>query len=467
MITLRSCILLLGVLAAGLGNGASADSPAKPNIVHFIIDELGYYELSCMGHPDLRTPNIDKLAGDGIRFTQMLAGSSVCAPTRCALMTGKHMGHASVRGNDGSSPLLPGEETIATVLKRAGYATGGFGKWGIGARGTSGVPEQHGFDVFFGYYDQTHAHTYYPRYLIRNSAEVPLPGNTGDPKVGQTFSQYPIFNESKAFIRANKDRPFYLYLPWTPPHGHWGMPEDDPSFALYKDRAWPEDGRIYAAMVHMVDRQLGEIRALLDELGLADNTLILFTGDNGGSPYFKTKEHAQGLFGPNVDPKTGTAFRGGKRSLYEGGLRVAAIACWPGHIQPGRVSNHPCYFPDILPTFAELVEAKAPEGIDGISLLPELLGREQPQHRYLYWELGTQTAIRMGQWKAYRGSTKQPWELYDLSSDISEAKNVAAQNPTLLDRMMTFAAEARTPPVSGEIHDRELAGKDRDYLPKR
>ena len=259
----NGCLIAACFLAAGW-SAAAEEKPVqaqRPNIVYFIIDELGYYESSHMGHPALHTPNMDQLAAEGMRFTQLLAGSSVCAPTRCTLLSGKHTGHCTVRNNGGFDPLLPGEETIASVLKRAGYATGAFGKWGNGGRGTSGVPEKHGFDLFFGYYDQVHAHTYFPRYLIRNSEEVPLAGNTGNPKGGATFSQYRIFEESKQFIRDNKERPFFAYLAWTPPHGKWGIPKDDPSWARYKDKPWPDDAKIYAAMVNLVDRELGEIRA--------------------------------------------------------------------------------------------------------------------------------------------------------------------------------------------------------------
>lgn len=452
--------------AFGLCQAASAASPEKPNIVHIILDELGYYELSSMGHPEMVTPNIDQLAEEGIRFTQMLAGAPACAPTRCTLMTGKHSGHTSVRGNSGADPLVEGEETIASVLKRKGYATGGFGKWGVGARGTSGVPEKHGFDEFFGYYDQVHAHTYYPRYLIRNSEEVLQPGNTGDTKVGETHAHFEIFNESMDFICENKDGPFYLYLPWTPPHGHWGLPADEPSLALYKDRDWPENAKIYASMVNMVDRQVGEIRGLLKELGLAENTLILFTGDNGGSPYFKSKQKPRGIFSPNIDPKTGDEFRGGKRNLYEGGLRVPAIVCWPGKVEAGRVSDHLSYFPDVLPTFAEMAGADVPEGVDGISFLPELLGKPQPQHRYLYWEFAKQTAVRMGNLKAYRRNPSQPWQLYDLSVDRSESNDLAAQHPKVLELLKTYAAEAHVDQVMGETYDKELATKDKNYQPK-
>jgi arylsulfatase A-like enzyme len=465
---------ILGALIAALllAPPAPIHAAEKPNIVYFIIDELGYYELSHMGHPEFRTPNIDRLAAEGTRFTQFLAGSSVCAPTRCTLLTGKHTGHCTVRNNGGFDPLLPGEETIGSVLRRAGYATGGFGKWGTGGRGTSGVPEKHGFDVFFGYYDQVHAHTYFPRYLIRNSEEVPLPGNTGDPHDGQTFSQYRIFEEGEQFIRANKDRPFFAYMCWTPPHGLWGLPKDDPSWTLYKDKPWSDDAKIYAAMVNLVDREVGEVRALLQELGIAQKTFIFFTGDNGGHEYFADKDHPRGLFGPNVNPKTGVDFRGGKGNLYEGGLRVPAIAHWPGHVAAGRVSEHLGCFPDLLPSFAELAGAEIPKDIDGLSLVPELLGeraagRKQPQHRYLYWEIGNQTAVRMGDWKAYhKGSEQRAWELYDLSKDISETTDVAAEHPDVLAQMTAFAAQAHRPMPQGEIYDRALVEKDRNYLGK-
>lgn len=464
---MRTVLALACIL--GLGGGP-LHAAAKPNIVHFVIDELGYYELSCMGHPVHRTPHIDRLAAEGVRFTQCLAGGPVCAPTRCALLTGKHAGHMTVRANGGFDPLREGEETIGSVLRRAGYATGGFGKWGNGARGTSGVPEKHGFDVFFGYYDQVHAHTFFPRYLIRNSAEVPLAGNTGDPRQGKTFSQYLIARETQEFIRANKDRPFYAYVPWTPPHGRWGIPADDPAWALFKDRPWKEDAKIYAAMVSLVDRQLGEVRALLQELNLTQNTLILFSGDNGAARYFPDAEHPDGIFSPNVDPKTGARFRGFKGDLYEGGLRVPFLVCWPGRITGGRVSDHLCYFPDILPTLAEVAGVPCPRDCDGISLVPELLGekaagRAQPQHEYLYWEHRQDVAIRQGHWKALRrGGPRSAWELYDLARDRSESHDVAAQHPEVVQKLQALAAAAHTPVVPGTVYDRALVEKDRDYL---
>ncbi len=241
---------------------ANCNANEKPNVIYIMADELGYYELSCMGNPNILTPNIDRMASEGIRFTQALAGSSLCAPTRCTLMTGKHTGHCSVRSNGGGTPLRADETTIAAVLKNAGYTTGGFGKWGCGGRGSTGVPEKHGFDVFLGYYDQVHAHSYYPAYLVRNSKEHLLPGNRGG-RSGDTYSHYVIVDEAKQFIRKNKERPFFCYMPVTPPHGMFDIPDDDPSWALYKDENWPEDAKRFAAMVSMLDRQVGEIFDLL------------------------------------------------------------------------------------------------------------------------------------------------------------------------------------------------------------
>jgi arylsulfatase A-like enzyme len=276
--------------------------------------------------------------------------------------------------------------------------------------------------------------------------------------------------ESKQFIRVNKDRPFFAYLAWTPPHGKWGIPKDDPSWALYKEKPWPHDAKIYAAMVNLVDRELGEIRDLLKELGIADQTFIMLSGDNGGEAYFANKNHPRGFFSPNVDPKTGAQFRGGKGSLYEGGLRVPAIAHWPGRVAAGRVSTHLGYFPDLLPTLAELAGAEPPKDIDGFSLVPELLGekaagRPQLQHRYLYWEIGNQTAVRFGDWKAYRkGGPDAAWQLYDLSKDLGETSDVAAGQPDVLSQAKTFAAEAHRPMPQGEIYDLALVEKDRHYF---
>lgn len=460
----RLSILVVLAAIATAPVAAGAEDP-KPNVVYIMSDELAYYEVSYMGQPLIKTPHVDRMAAEGIRFTQALAGSSVCAPTRCCLMTGKHSGHTSVRKNDGGTPLRAEEETIASLLHSAGYATGGFGKWGCGGRGSTGVPEKHGFDVFVGYYDQVHAHSFYPAYLVRNSEELQLPGNRGG-RSGPTYSHYVIMDHAVKFIRTNKDRPFFCYLPITPPHGMYDIPDSDPAWATYKDQPWPEEAKRYAAMVSMVDRQVAEVFGLLGELGLDERTIVFFCGDNGGQDRFRSPQHPRGFFGPNVDPKTGRAFRGGKGNLYEGGLRIPMIVRWPGKIEPGRVSELLWYFPDVLPTVAEITGVSPPEDVDGISILPELLGekaagRKQPQHEYLYWELGGQTAVRLGHWKAVRPRSSAPWELYDLSRDLGEEHNLAQQHPEVLDKIKSIAAEAHQPAREGTFHDRAIHEKDR------
>jgi arylsulfatase A-like enzyme len=462
---------LIGYVLAGLSAGQVNAAENRPNIVYIMSDELAYYELSHMGNPWIRTPTIDQMAADGIRFTQALAGSPVCAPLRCNLMTGKHAGHASVRANDGGTPLRAGEPTIASVLKEIGYATGGFGKWGCGGRDSTGVPEKHGFDVFFGYYDQVHAHSFYPPYLIRNSEEVELDGNIGG-RTGPTYSHYAIMDEALEFIRTNKDEPFFCYLPITPPHGMYDIPADDPAWELYDDDEWVKDPDIsqdiknYAAMVTMVDNNVRQVLGLLRELNLEDNTIVFFTGDNGGQDRFRSKDRPRGFFGPNVDPKTSVEFRGGKGNLYEGGLRIPFIVRWPGKIKPGRVSDLAFYQPDVLPTLAELTGAKPPADIDGLSILPELIGaeaagREQQKHEFLYWEYGSQVAVRMDDWKAIQPKKNGPWELYDLSTDVSETTNIADNQPDVLARMKQFAEKSHEPVQAGTFTDRTRHERDR------
>jgi arylsulfatase A-like enzyme len=464
--------LLLLVLTAT----ALVAAPTKPNVIYFMADELGYYEPSYMGNPNIQTPNIDRMAAEGIRFTQAMAGSAVCAPTRCCFLSGKHSGHTSVRINGGGTPMRAGEATIASILKPQGYATGGFGKWGNGGRGSTGVPEKLGFDVFFGYYDQVHAHSYYTPYLIRNSEEVPLTGNHGLSN-GQTYSHYVIFNEAVKFIRANRNQPFFCYLPFTPPHGLFDIPDNDPAWALYKDKPWPEQAKRYAAMVTMLDRHVGEVLALLKELGLDNNTLIFFSGDNGGADYFTSKESPRGVHSANKNPRTGVEFRGHKGDLYEGGLRIPFLARWPGKIAPGRTSDLLCYFPDLLPTVAEVTGSKAPADTDGISILPELIGetaagRKQAQHEYLYWEISGQTAVRMGNWKAIQPKKTAVWELYDLSTDISETKDLAKTQPDILVKLQAYATAAHTPAEEGtfsstDAHERDRAAKFGDNPPAK
>ncbi len=441
---------------------AASSLPAKPNVIYLMADELAYFEPAFMGGKTIQTPNLDRMAAEGMRFNHLLAGSSVCAPTRCCFLTGKHSGHTSVRSNGGGTPLRADEATIATILKPLGYATGGFGKWGCGGRDSTGVPEKHGFDVFLGYYDQVHAHSYYPPYLIQNSEEVPLQGNR-DGRSGETYSHYVIHEAAMQFIRANAKAAFFAYLPYTPPHGNFQIPDSDPAWALYKDKPWVEDARRYAAMVTMIDRQVGEILALLKELGLDENTLLMFSGDNGANDYFKSQDYPRGVHSGNKDPQGGVEYRGTKGTLYEGGLRIPFLARWPGKIAPGSVSDFLGYFPDILPTVAEVTGATAPVDIDGVSLLPTLLGKnaEQKQHEYLYWEINTWTAIRQGTWRAVRAKPEAAWELYDLAADPGESLDLAASKPGVLANLIALAEKAREPVREGTFSRTDRHERDR------
>ncbi len=470
LLGLWTTILMLGGVSATL----QASTEEKPNIIFIMLDEWGYYEMSALGHPLIETPNIDRMAEEGMRFTQLLAGGNICAPTRASVMLGQHTGSTAKRDNNPASPIPADEITVAEVLKEAGYATGGFGKWGLGDRGTSGVPEKHGFDVFFGYYNQIHAHTYYPNYLLFNSIKLPLPGNTGHAYRGETWSHDLIHDAAMHFIRDNAGRqPFFAYLPYALPHAFYGIPEDDPAYLKYKETVWddapqhhnnpaiapPDEAVRYAAFMGLADRNLGEILDTLEELGIADNTLVIICGDNGGNPNaFMNANYPNGFFAPNTDPKTGVTFRGGKGNFYEGGLRIAFLAHWPGTIEAGSVTDHLGYFPDFMPTAAELAGVETPERSDGISFVPTLMGKpeEQQQHDYLYWEDPFSVAIRQGDWKAIRPRGSNQFELYDLSTDISESNNIADEHPDILNRLKALAEEAHTPPRLGEVYDESL-----------
>jgi arylsulfatase A-like enzyme len=436
-----------------------------PNIVYIMSDELGYYDVGYMGNKLLRTPRIDELASQGLTFTRALAVAPICAPVRACMMKGKHMGHCSVRVNDGGTPLRADEETIASMLQDRGYATGGFGKWGAGGRGSTGVPEKHGFDVFFGYYDQLHSQSYYPPYLIRNSEEVKQEGNIGGLS-GKTYSHYEIMKEAIDFVHQHQDEPFFLYLPITPPHGWYPVPESDPAWPLFKDKDWKVKARSYAAMVTMVDRDVGVLMDLLEELGLDENTIVFFAGDNGGMDRFVDADHPRGLFGPNKNPETGVEFRGGKGSLYEGGLRIPSLVYWPGRIEPGRVSDLTWSQIDLFPTLTELTGGTAPDDLDGISILPtilgeEIVGREQELHTSLYWEYEGQIAVLLDDRKAVRPGQYEAWELYDLSNDVSETRDLSATRRDELNTMIGIAAASRVPADPGTYVTRSLHQRDR------
>lgn len=444
---------------------AQTKQQEHPNVVYILVDELGYFEPAFMGGLNIETPNLDRMAAEGIVFKNHFGGSCVCAPTRCCLLTGKHSGHTSVRGNSGGSALRAEESTIASILKPLGYATGGYGKWGCGGRDSTGVPEKHGFDEFYGYYDQVHAHTYFPPYLIRNSEEVLLDGNHGN-RNGKTYSQYEIHDAALEFIKENQAKPFFAYLPYTPPHGMFDIPDNDPAWEIYKEKPWPDDARRYAAMTTMVDRQVGEILDLLKQLNLEEKTLVFFSGDNGGQDYFKTPGFPRGVHSANKHPKTGLEYRGTKRTLYEGGLRIPFIARWPGKIPAGSVSEHLSYFPDIMPTISEVTGATLPNDSDGISILPtmlgeELTGREQAKHEYLYWEFNGVSAVRNGNWRAVRPKLNADWELYDLKVDPSESNNVALLNPVTLSQLKTMASSAHEPVREGTYTSTKRHERDR------
>lgn len=416
----------------------------RPNIIFFMADDLGMGDLGCYGQKHIRTPNIDRLAAEGMRFTDAYAGCTVCAPSRSALMTGLHTGHTPIRSNPGGCPLLPDEHTVADVLRSAGYRTGLFGKWGLGDIGTVGVPSKHGFDEFFGFLHQAHAHFQYPEFLYDNEREYPLAGNAGGGR--KTFANDVMHEKSLDFIRRHKERPFFLYASPTIPHFEPHVPEDSlaeyrgkvPNGQPYKGNArlkgQPELGPAYAGMVSRVDRYVGNVMRLLRELDLERDTLIFFTSDNGGMIGFFENDFFRNM----------GELRGQKGDLYEGGVRVPMIARWPGKVKAGSVSRQMWAFWDFLPTAAELAGVKSPEGLDGISMLPALLGKKQKAHEYLYWELpqydgktGTFPdapvfqAMRRGNWKAIRPRGGKPVELYDLAKDPGERENVAAANPKL------------------------------------
>jgi arylsulfatase A-like enzyme len=433
-----------------------------PNIVLIIADDLGMHELGCYGQKLIRTPNIDKLAAGGMKFTHFYAGCAVCAPSRCALMTGKHMGHATSRNNrqlkkgeEGQFPIRADDVTITELLKEKGYSTGAMGKWGLGMFDTTGSPMKHGFDLFFGYNCQAHAHSHFPKHIYRNEERIELTDNDG--KTGKSYTQDLFEREAIAFIEKNKANPFFLYLPFIVPHVALQVPEDsldeykgklgaDPAYDGKKSGYLPHDTprAAYAAMVTRMDRSVGRIMDKLRALGLEKNTLVLFTSDNGPT---HNAGGADSTFFKSAGP-----LRGMKGSLYEGGIRVPLIAYLPGTVTAGSTCDDRFYFPDVLPTLCAVAGAKAPAQIDGISFLPTVLGQgEQKAHEFLYWEFGAyggQQAVIAGNWKAGRQNLAKglvKTELYDLAKDESETTDVAADNPDVVARLEKLMKEQHTP----------------------
>ena len=465
-LNLLSCLLLLFACNPTEQTASSSPSDRPPNIIFILADDLGYGDLSCFGQKNFQTPNLDRMAAEGMKLLQHYSGSTVCAPSRSALMTGLHTGHTYVRGNkevrpEGQHPLPDSIFTLPEMLQQQGYATGAFGKWGLGFPGSEGDPNNQGFDRFVGYNCQRLAHHYYPRYLWDNQEKVVFEENQGFEK-GNFVPNY-IQDRTIEFIETHKDEPFFLFVPSPIPHAELIAP--DSIMDKYRGKYLPEkvyegtdEGEKYrlgpyesqaeshaafVAMVEILDRQVGEIMDKVKELGLEENTLIIFSSDN--------RPHLEGGADPDYFDSNGP-LKGYKRDLYEGGIRVPTIARWPGKIQAGTSSDHISAFWDLMPTLGELSGAKVPTGLDGISYLPTLLGEgAQAQHPYLYWEFherGGRVAIRKGKWKAvkyaYLKSPDAPFELYDLDGDVGEEENVADQHPEVLAEMEALLEGART-----------------------
>ncbi|MBX6313470.1 MAG: arylsulfatase [Isosphaeraceae bacterium] len=426
---------------------AAAAEGRKPNILFILADDLGYGDLGCYGQRQIRTPNLDRLAAEGMRFTQCYAGSTVCAPSRCCLMTGLHTGHARVRGN-ALVPLQPEDVTVAEVLKAAGYATGLVGKWGLGEPGTTGVPNRQGFDEFFGYLNQHHAHNYYPEFLWKNETKYPLAGNVEKDNIATKRVQYSpdlFVREAIGFLDRHEDGPFFLYLAPTLPHANnergraEGNGMEVPSDAPYSDRPWPPPQKNHAAMITRLDGDVGKVLDHLRQLGLERDTIVFFSSDNG--------PHKEGGADPEFFRSSGP-LRGFKRAMYDGGIRVPMIVRWPDHVPAGTTSEQIWAFWDFLPTAAELAGTSAPGGLDGLSIVPTLLGQgTQPQHDFLYWEFhegGFKQAVRTGDWKAVRLAPGKPLELYDLKTDPGETRNIADQHPDVIASIEAYLRRART-----------------------
>ncbi|WP_439481048.1 arylsulfatase [Cyclobacterium plantarum] len=470
-------LLSVGVAACGPATEKAEDPDKKPNIIYILADDLGYGDLSFLGQKKFQTPHIDQLAARGMVFTQHYAGSTVCAPSRSALMTGFHTGHTQVRGNRGLNggqfPLATGTQTLPKVLKKAGYVTGAFGKWGLGYPGSSGDPLKQGFDVFFGYNSQTIAHNYYPRELYDNENILTLEGNQGTDE-GQ-YAPLLIQQRRIEFIKNNRDTTFFLYMPSIIPHAELKAPQeymerflkrttpeppyqfesllgperpyqglDDPEHPRYKmggygSQTYPHAA--FAAMVTLLDNQVGEIVASLESLGILENTLIVFTSDNG--------PHLEGGADPDFFDSNGP-FQGYKRDLHEGGIHVPMIASWPAKVKAGSQTDHISAFWDILPTFADLIGVELEKSVDGISFLPTLLGEgQQEAHDHLYWEFheqGGKQAIRKGKWKGIKLNVFEGNEdilLFDLENDPGEKNDLSEAHPELVTEIKALMEESR------------------------
>ncbi|UCD50249.1 MAG: arylsulfatase [Phycisphaerales bacterium] len=448
--------LTLARCGSSMTGAKTARADLQPNIIFVLADDLGYGDVGCYGQKTIRTPHIDRLAAEGMRFTDHYAGSTVCAPSRCSLMTGLHTGHTYVRGNReiqpmGQLPLPADTMTLPRMLKQAGYTTALIGKWGLGGPNSTGTPNNQGFDYFFGYLCQRHAHNYYPEFLFRNDQRVHLRNKVaGDRRDGAgvatekvDYSYDLMAAEALKFVEENRAGPFFLYLAITIPHanneaGRKGM--EVPDYGIYANKDWPEAQKGHAAMIGRLDRDMGRLMRKLKELGIDDNTVVFFTSDNG--------PHREGGADPNYFDSNGP-LRGIKRDLYEGGIRVPLIARWPGRIAAGTTSDHVSAFWDFLPTFATLGGTKPPKNTDGLCVVPTLLSipNKQKEHEFLYWEFherGSKQAVRMGPWKAFRSGASGKLELYDLETDLGETNDVADLHPDVVAKIEGYLTNART-----------------------
>ena len=453
---LRATLLTLTSLACLLAPTTPAAATAKPNIIFILSDDIAQGDLGCYGQKLIQTPNLDRMAREGTRFNQAYCGTSVCAPSRSSVMTGLHMGHCPIRANreiqpEGQMPLPAGTFTVAKLLKSQGYATACVGKWGMGMFDTTGSPLKVGFDHFFGYNCQRHAHSYFPTYLYNDDQRFELPGNDGK-GVGKTYAQNLIADEMLRWVKANKDRPFFLFHSVTLPHGRFEIDDQ----GIYKDKPWTEQQRNYAAMVTRLDSDVGRLLDLLKKLKVDDQTIVFFAGDNGSS--FDPKSEIGQLF----DQTMGGKLRGFKRGMYEGALRQAALARWPGQMPAGRVTDEPWAFWDFLPTAAELAGTSVPKGVptDGYSLVSFLKGGPAPKRDYFYWELhegASIQAVRWGDWKAVKNGPSQPVEIYDLKNDTAETTDVAGEKPQLVAKAEALMRTARVDDPNWPLRDRKPA----------
>ena len=447
---------------------ASSALAAKPNLIWIMADDLGYADLGCYGQKVITTPNLDRMAKEGLRFTHFYSGATVCAPSRSVLMTGLHHGHTRIRGNagqknPGAQALKEGDVTVASVLKKAGYQTALIGKWGLGNIGEaeSGLPRKQGFDYFYGYLSQHHAHNHFPDYLWRNESKEPLSNiivPVGEDGAGYAteaihYADDLFTDDALKFVAENKAAPFFLYWSMVIPHANnergkiLGDGAHVPDYGPYADKDWPKQDKGQAAMITRLDSYVGRMMEQLKSLGIADNTLVIFTSDNG--PHNESK-HDLTRFNP-AGPYTGI-----KRSLTDGGIRVPFIAWWPGKVAPGE-TDHVGYFPDWMPTAAQLAEADAPEKTDGISLVPLLTGKagEQKKHDFLYWEFHEggfkQATLYQGRWKGIRqGGPEASVQLFDQQTDVAEKTDVAAQHPEIAAKISDYLQTARTPNADWE-----------------